>query len=135
MATITPHSAESLAAMSDAELNALAATLVMGWKQNDSPTWPAWLDQDGALTGYTYASYEINYFTPATDRNQSGELLARMAEHKVSFLVTHAHPKDPLGIDIEVNIPIHHGYTIPGNSARTETIAAILAAQAMEESR
>lgn len=101
-----------LQALPNADLNALAAEL-RGYR-ND-PSNAAWYDEHGGRFDYEYE------FTPATDRNKSGELLmwaaAQGAEFEIQFRAT---PK----------IFFLHTH-MKANDARAETIAFCAAMLAM----
>lgn len=127
---------EQLSKLDDAELSRMAAEKVMGWREIVSR-----IDPVGNVAAPCHLwegeqpgdGLPFSHWQPAVDRNQSGELLAAMAARGVSFLITRCVEGDPLGEDIEINIPNHHGYCIPGSDARAETMAALMAAIAMEE--
>lgn len=128
--------------LTNEQLAALAAEKVMGWRvrretfQEDQDmhfgtghetTFTDWVDSTGTF------QMSVTDYMPCTDRNQSGRLLAKMVERGVSFLITRCVEGDPLGEDIEVSIPNHHGYCVTKSDARAETIASLLAWFAMEK--
>lgn len=131
MTTTEKLTQEQLAALPDEELNALAATRVMGWKKREetyrifdveSGILRDWVDPDGKCQS------AVCDWSPTADRNQSGGLLAKMAERGGEFTADY-------GGEDRVTWMDRRGFwnKVPGNSARAETIAAILAAQALEE--
>lgn len=121
---------ETLDAMPDAELNRLAAEIVLGLRWQDG----AGFDKSGVQ--------QVNrYYSPTTDRSQSGALLAKMAERGVLFDIAFGHWESDERPYVEVYKPLPRDdwscgnewlVVVPGNSARSETIAAILAVQMLE---
>lgn len=91
-----------LLALPNEELARIAAVEVMGWHDVfKMGSYSYYADSNEILAYYHYK------WRPATDRNQSGELLTRMVERGI---------KPELSLD-----------------PRSETVAAILAARAMKE--
>lgn len=122
----------TLLALPDEELNRLAAEKIMGWRETHTVsngrggTIPCHL-WDGADGGCAYSDWG-----PAQDRNQSGGLLVRMAQHRFQYWIS----GDNNGTCSEVRIASHSflwEVAVPGNGARAETIAALCAWFAMEE--
>lgn len=121
---------DELNALPDSELNRLSGP-IMGWRfvaKYDYRQRDCWLDSDENCT------YTDEDWHPATDRNQSGQLLARMIERGVRFTI-YCWSEEP-----EVAFAVPHtevircvSFAVPGNSARSETIAALLAHFAMQE--
>jgi len=129
-----------LQAMADGDLNALAAEL-RGWTLQ-SVTDPLgssflnWVD-DNEIGRYSPSSY-----TPATDRNQSGELLTWAAGQTFgikSSTLTFGITIDDVTQNIDVFSPSFAcasqsgvDFEVPGNDARAETIAFCAAMLAMK---
>lgn len=114
-----------LQALPDSELNDMAARLVMGWTLVvKMGTYSHWADSDGnrVCDGYKWR--------PTTDRNQSGECLQRMVTRPA---VVFAIWRSKKMAEIDVSIKFGHSVNVPGNDARAEVIAALLAHFAMEE--
>lgn len=119
---------EQLQQLTDDEINRLAARKVMGWHSalmgfRDGGTVECWYWTSDAGNLTKEADWK-----PATDRNHSGQCLAKMVERYVQFFIWYDQtphtawrtPNDELTT------------VVPGNDARAETIAALLAAYAME---
>lgn len=125
------YTLDQLNALPDAELDRLAAELVMGWKYQLGLGRPAdyAIYDDGKGSGYFVISYN-----PTTDRNQSGELLEKVASNSLVVMqIVIAGSGSEIRWWIPA-MPLSSWNIIPGNGPRSETIAAILAALAMEES-
>lgn len=108
---------EELSELDDAELNRLAAERVMGWTDCGMLDVPCYHDANSVTMSTN--------FTPTTDRNQSGKLLAKMVERGAQIGVRFG--KSGNNVDVwsaDKKEPL----VVPGNSARSETIAALLAA-------
>lgn len=113
---------EQLQALSDEELNALAAKL-RGWKllESDHDSWRG-------VTGNYYFESEDGEaecsegdWTPATSRDQSGELLEWAWRNRgILFHVGFTGGGSPGYVQFET--PITH-HMVRGNDARSETIA------------
>lgn len=114
---------EQLTNLSDDELNRLAGQQILGWSLTGLGTWQM---ANGELTS------QRNY-RPATDRNQSGELLAKAMSNSllvVQIAITDNHSEIRWWMP---TMPLNSWNIVPGNSPRSETIAALLAAFAMED--
>ena len=130
MSTKYTYTLAELLVMDYTALNTLAAERVMGWKFITVDNWYWYWQNKAGSRAYSAEPLDTDYFNPAQRRDHSGELLEELAKRGCGFLVAINGLSDD---DIEVSIPNHHGYCIPGNDARSEASAAILAAQAMEE--
>jgi hypothetical protein len=120
-----------LSNLSNAELNALAATNIYGWTSCRSP-FQAKGDTDEIFWRTPRGEMRKRAFTPATDRNQSGELLTAMMERGACFTVGFW----PDGAKVTwwpERRAGSLGKVVPGTSPRSETIAALCAWFAMEE--
>lgn len=121
---MTKYTLESLTAMPDPELNAIAATAVMGWHVEELDAW--WYGPKGGVV------IPRREYSPATDRNQSGKLLAKMAESGVRFTTHHWEGAEEITGAVPLILKNRRDvFYVPGDGARAETIAAILAAQAI----
>lgn len=121
------HSLAELQAMPDGELNALSATGLMGWKTDPDEPYSklSWVAPNG-----TYCDKGV--WCPTTNRNQSGQLL----EWFTSRRFTASTHRDQCGV---TSVTISHSdygeaSASDTSSARAETMAAILAHQALEKS-
>ena len=95
-----------VAALSDAELSRLASALRFGREI----TWDIW--------------------SPATDRNQSGELLQFAADNGAAFTVNVFRSAS---VDAWIHLSTYEGHIkISGATARAETVAAVCALLAIE---
>lgn len=121
------YSIESIAALDDSALNALAAEL-REWKllESDHDSWRG-------VTGNYYFEHENGEaecsegdWSPTTDRNQSGELLRWAVTQGVDFMIRLNRSRPRITIFGESLI------TIEANDARAETIAFCAAMLAME---
>ncbi len=123
---------EQLQAMPDGALNALAAR-VHGWSMSFG-TWEA--KDGGSITCELFCANDgavipVNDYLPIIDRNQSGELLTKMVEQGCEFVIHHW---KSMSTSIHWRDSSYHFYQyVPGNNARAETIAAILAWQSLRE--
>ncbi len=121
------HTLESLLGADDTELARIAAEDVMGWELSKSASAGNFrLYENGRFIFYQHDWY------PATDRNQSGELLGKCAEKGAEFKVSFARINASYRTVIWRLIGRSFWNEVPGNDARSETIAAILAAQTLE---
>lgn len=119
---------EQLTALSDPELSVLAARKIHGWQVG----FGTWEERGIFVRCHIYESaggavMPVHDYTPATNRNQSGELLRVMASRGAEFV--QYLDKAPL---IKVWAVFFAG-DVPGNSARSETLAALMAAFALED--
>ena len=117
--TETCYTIADLLALGNDALNSLAAEL-RGWTLSRSKIF--WRDSDGEVVCHRAS------FTPATDRNQSGELLRHAAKQDADILVWTGNDRN----DIDCTINQTHWFQISGNDARAETIAFCAAMLAME---
>ena len=120
---------EQLSNLSDGELAALGATKIHGWKLDKSGRY--WLMDGNESESQTQP---VRYYRPATDRNQSRDLLAAMVGRGAEF-ETRWSKKQPRILYRTGKVTPERIWdgTSPGVSARSETIAALLAAFAMED--
>lgn len=120
----------------DSELNRLAAERVMGWRDLSANYGPSlWKTGEQEFR-------EKDKWTPTTDRNQSRDLLAAMVGRGARFSIGF-NLNEPFVARLEIlpestrwaekNGPRARWNSLPGNSPRSETIAALLAAFAMED--
>jgi len=117
---------EQLTNLSDEELNRLAAEKVMGWHWNDLPPHKVgWLDAANQVR-VTW----LGTWSPTTDRNQSGELLSAVAARGAKISVEFGEISR-----VWVKAGDCSWMHVAGNGARAETVAALLAAAAMEGER
>lgn len=116
---------KQLTDLSDDELNRLAAEKVMEWTDCGTLDVPCYHDANSVTMSTD--------FTPATDRNQSGELLAKAMSNSllvVQIAITDNHSEIRWWMP---TMPLNSWNIVPGNSPRSETIAALLAHFAMED--
>ena len=118
---------EQLQALSDKGLSALAAKL-RGWYDCEKENRPCYHDSE------TLAEVCDNW-TPATSRDQSGELLQWAETQGCYFTIGFG----DFNSDVRVRINLERNEreifvdeTIPGNDARAETVAFCAAMLAME---
>ena len=113
-----------LLALPDERLNALAAEL-RGYKLVET----VW---DSAYENGSGDSIPVTEWTPATDRNQSGELLTLATAQGLGFMVDWFGVGDtPARISCYQQADCAWLCEIPGNDARAETVAFCAAMLAM----
>jgi len=126
---------EELSNLSDDELNRMAAEKVMGWVFREEvcqdypyhgETLRNWVDQGGKCQS---AAAD---WSPALDRVQSLWLLKAMAARGADFQITIGAPGDEGNIIWKAGGKGNLWNMLLGDSPRSETIAALLAAFAME---
>lgn len=121
---------EELDALPDEKLNALAATLVMGWQIGGllgKEEIDVWRTGQRMADGYERQIRPCDW-EPTTDYNQSLELLLKIAERGVEFSVW----IDNNGPQVSCRTSRGERFNVTGNSPRDQAIAAILAAQVLE---
>lgn len=114
------YSIESLTALDNSALNELAAELRGYWISDDPMFKHFWLDADCNTVSH------VADWSPAVDRNQSGELLQWAIAKGVDFMIRLNRSRPRITIFGESLI------TIEANDARAETIAFCAAMLAME---
>jgi len=126
---------DELQALPDKELNAMAAKL-RGLKAFNFQG-VKWLGVTDAQ-GKTHGKYKLRDWTPATSRDQSGALLQWAATQGCYFTVGFG----DFNSDVRVRINLERNEreifvdeTIPGNTARSETVAFCAAMLAIQGER
>lgn len=118
---------DELQALPDKELNALAAKL-RGLKTFNFQG-VKWLGVTDAQ-GVTHGKHKLREWTPATSRDQSGELLTwAWRNHGILFHIGFTGGASPGYVQFET--PVTH-HTVRGNDARAETIAFCAAMLALK---
>lgn len=124
-----------LLALPDERLNALAAEL-RGYKLVETVPFNEWqkggAKWDSAYENGSGDSIPVTEWTPATDRNQSGELLTLATAQGLGFMVDWFGVGDtPARISCYQQADCAWLCEIPGNDARAETVAFCAAMLAM----
>lgn len=112
---------------SDRDLNLLAAHLSGAVER--AAKWWVWTDENGKES-----AIHISEYKPATDRNQSYGLLRKMVDlgHRFDVQIGGNDPE----LERVIMWPkLYTMVTIPGNDARTETIAFCAAMLAIQETK
>jgi len=141
--TTAVHTLASLMAMPDGELNKIAAIEVMGWtfRETCEHGEPAYsvkssFQPNPEAVCFWETQALVSRWTPATDRNQSEDLLAACRAKGLSFQIWKFYDGGGCIVfrkreEFEFNYSMQ--LRVTDDSARAETIAAILAMQAIRE--